>query len=157
MALAQVSLLPQPCHCPLSSPPHSPAQPLPLQSPCAAPGRTGTKHLWRAALDVSCLGLVTLGSLPGEWLSQDSKCHLCMFVTTQAGNSSEQAMPQAMRQACLSSWLDREKVRTGNGASGPRVCQGWRDEPGKASQQRCTKWAGPLPLRSSDRMWAKQR
>lgn len=54
-------------------------------------------------------GLATLGSLPGEWLSQDSKCHLCMFVTTQAGNSSEQAMPQAMRQACLSSWLDREK------------------------------------------------
>ncbi|XP_004437277.1 PREDICTED: pulmonary surfactant-associated protein B isoform X2 [Ceratotherium simum simum] len=53
--------------------------------------------------------LATLGSLPGEWLPQDSKCRLCVLVTTQAGNSSEQAMPQAMRQACLSSWLDRQK------------------------------------------------
>lgn len=55
------------------------------------------------------MGLAALGALPGEWLPQDSKCHLCMFVTTQAGNSSEQARPQAMRQACLSSWLDRQK------------------------------------------------
>lgn len=34
-----------------------------------------------------------------------------MSVTTQAGNSSEQAIPQAMLQACVGSWLDREKVR----------------------------------------------
>ncbi|KAI4547120.1 hypothetical protein MG293_003675, partial [Ovis ammon polii] len=53
--------------------------------------------------------LPALGSLPGEWLPQDSECQLCMFVTTQAGNSSEQAMPQAMRQACLGTWLDRQK------------------------------------------------
>lgn len=85
-------------------------------------------------MTLSCLGLAALGALPGEWLPQDSNCHLCMFVTTQAGNSSEQAMPQAMRQACLSSWLDRQKVRTGNGASGHRVCLGWKDEPGKSSQ-----------------------
>nr|XP_035973291.1 pulmonary surfactant-associated protein B isoform X2 [Halichoerus grypus] len=50
-----------------------------------------------------------LESLPGEWLPQESECHVCMFVSTQAGNSSEQAMPQAIRQACLSSWLDRQK------------------------------------------------
>ncbi|XP_030878034.1 pulmonary surfactant-associated protein B isoform X2 [Leptonychotes weddellii] len=50
-----------------------------------------------------------LESLPGEWLPQESECHVCMFVTTQAGNSSEQAMPQAIPQACLSSWLDRQK------------------------------------------------
>ncbi|KAK2502510.1 hypothetical protein MC885_002590 [Smutsia gigantea] len=54
-------------------------------------------------------GFTALGSLPGEWLPQDSKCRLCMLVTTQAGNSSEQATPQAIRQACLSSWLDRQK------------------------------------------------
>ncbi|XP_017529790.1 pulmonary surfactant-associated protein B isoform X1 [Manis javanica] len=54
-------------------------------------------------------GFTALGSLPGEWLPQDSKCRLCVLVTTQAGNSSEQAMPQAMRQVCLSSWLDRQK------------------------------------------------
>ncbi|XP_046516356.1 pulmonary surfactant-associated protein B isoform X3 [Equus quagga] len=53
--------------------------------------------------------LTALGSLPGKWLSQDSKCQLCLFVTTQARNSSMQAMPQAMRQACLGSWLDRQK------------------------------------------------
>ncbi|XP_008527489.2 pulmonary surfactant-associated protein B isoform X1 [Equus przewalskii] len=53
--------------------------------------------------------LTALGSLPGKWLSQDSKCQLCLFVTTQARNSSTQAMPQAMRQACLGSWLDRQK------------------------------------------------
>ncbi|XP_021553402.1 pulmonary surfactant-associated protein B [Neomonachus schauinslandi] len=50
-----------------------------------------------------------LESLPGEWLPQESECHVCMFVTTQAGNSSEEAMPQAIPQACLSSWLDRQK------------------------------------------------
>ncbi|XP_039708466.1 pulmonary surfactant-associated protein B isoform X1 [Pteropus medius] len=54
-------------------------------------------------------GLTALGSLPGEWLPQDSQCHLCMFVTTQAGNSSEQTAPEAMRQACLGSWMDRQK------------------------------------------------
>ncbi|XP_075857058.1 pulmonary surfactant-associated protein B isoform X1 [Microcebus murinus] len=53
--------------------------------------------------------LTALGSLPGEWLPQDSECRLCMSVATQARNSSEQAMPQAMRQACLGSWLDRQK------------------------------------------------
>ncbi|XP_047637571.1 pulmonary surfactant-associated protein B isoform X1 [Phacochoerus africanus] len=53
--------------------------------------------------------LTGLGSLPGEWLPQDSECQLCMFVTTQAENSSEQAVPQAMRQACLGSWLDKQK------------------------------------------------
>ncbi|XP_072623171.1 pulmonary surfactant-associated protein B isoform X3 [Vulpes vulpes] len=50
-----------------------------------------------------------LASLPSEWSPQESKCQLCMFVTTQAGNHSEQATPQAIRQACLSSWLDRQK------------------------------------------------
>lgn len=34
-----------------------------------------------------------------------------MSVTTQARNSSEQAIPQALLQACVSSWLDREKVQ----------------------------------------------
>ncbi|XP_045405957.1 pulmonary surfactant-associated protein B isoform X2 [Lemur catta] len=53
--------------------------------------------------------LAALGSLPGEWLPQDAECRLCMSVATQARNSSEQAMPQAMRQACLGSWLDRQK------------------------------------------------
>ncbi|XP_016057243.1 PREDICTED: pulmonary surfactant-associated protein B [Miniopterus natalensis] len=53
--------------------------------------------------------VTALGSLPGEWLPQDSKCRFCVFVTTQAGNSSEQAMPQAMHQACLHFWLDRQK------------------------------------------------
>nr|AIA98491.1 pulmonary surfactant protein B [Sigmodon hispidus] len=40
---------------------------------------------------------------------QDTECHLCKFVITQARNTSEQAMPQAMRQACLGFWLDRQK------------------------------------------------
>uniref|UniRef100_G1L6C9 Pulmonary surfactant-associated protein B n=1 Tax=Ailuropoda melanoleuca TaxID=9646 RepID=G1L6C9_AILME len=53
--------------------------------------------------------LTALESLPGERLPQESDCHVCMLVTTQAGNSSEQAMPQAIRQACLNSWLDRQK------------------------------------------------
>ncbi|XP_017711793.1 pulmonary surfactant-associated protein B isoform X6 [Rhinopithecus roxellana] len=48
---------------------------------------------------------------PGEWLPQDSECRLCMSVTTQARNSSEQAIPQALLQACVSSWLDREKCK----------------------------------------------
>lgn len=54
-------------------------------------------------------GLTPLGFLPGEWLQQDPKCRFCEFVTTQAGNSSEQAMPQAMHQACLRFSLDRQK------------------------------------------------
>ncbi|XP_026927855.1 pulmonary surfactant-associated protein B isoform X1 [Acinonyx jubatus] len=53
--------------------------------------------------------LTALESLPGEWLPEESTCHLCMFVTSQAGNSSGPAMLQAIRQACLSSWLDRQK------------------------------------------------
>ncbi|GAB5569796.1 pulmonary surfactant-associated protein B isoform X1 [Prionailurus iriomotensis] len=53
--------------------------------------------------------LTALESLPGEWLPEESTCHLCMFVTSQAGNSSGPAMLQAIRQACLSSWPDRQK------------------------------------------------
>ncbi|KAM4804463.1 pulmonary surfactant-associated protein B [Urocitellus parryii] len=53
--------------------------------------------------------LPALGSLPDEWLPPASQCQFCVSVTTQAWNSSEQATPQAMRQACLRSWLDREK------------------------------------------------
>lgn len=51
-----------------------------------------------------------------------------MFVTTQAGNSSEQAMPQAMRQACLGTWLDKQKVRGRRvgGGSEPRGCPRWK-------------------------------
>ncbi|KAM5227270.1 pulmonary surfactant-associated protein B [Ctenodactylus gundi] len=57
------------------------------------------------------LAFPTLGSLQKDWLPQDSECQLCMSVTAQAWNSSEQARPQAMRQACLSSWLDRQKCK----------------------------------------------
>uniref|UniRef100_A0A8C3VSU9 Surfactant protein B n=1 Tax=Catagonus wagneri TaxID=51154 RepID=A0A8C3VSU9_9CETA len=53
--------------------------------------------------------LTALVSRPGEWLPQDSECQLCMSVTARAGNSSKQAVPQAMRQACLGSWLDKQK------------------------------------------------
>ncbi|XP_059044252.1 pulmonary surfactant-associated protein B isoform X3 [Mustela lutreola] len=53
--------------------------------------------------------LPALESLPEEWSPEEPECHVCMFVTTQAGNSSEQAVPQAIRQACLSPWLDRQK------------------------------------------------
>ncbi|KAM7079144.1 pulmonary surfactant-associated protein B isoform 1-T5 [Molossus nigricans] len=55
------------------------------------------------------LGLSAPGPLPGEWLPQDPECRLCVSVITQAGNSSEQAVPQAMRQACLRFWMDRQK------------------------------------------------
>ncbi|XP_045049820.2 pulmonary surfactant-associated protein B [Desmodus rotundus] len=48
-------------------------------------------------------------SLWGEWTPEDSKCQVCVSVTTQAGNSSEQAVPQAMRQACLGFQNDRQK------------------------------------------------
>ncbi|XP_062934823.1 pulmonary surfactant-associated protein B [Cynocephalus volans] len=53
--------------------------------------------------------LTALQSLPGDWLPQDKECRLCMSMATQAGNSSEKATAQAMRQACLGSWLDRQK------------------------------------------------
>ncbi|XP_070335652.1 pulmonary surfactant-associated protein B isoform X1 [Odocoileus virginianus] len=73
--------------------------------------------------------LPALGSLPGEWLPQDSECQLCVFVTTQAGNSSEQAMPQAMRQACLGTWLDKQKCEQFVEEHAPRlqtlVSSGW--------------------------------
>ncbi|KAF4016393.1 hypothetical protein G4228_007677 [Cervus hanglu yarkandensis] len=73
--------------------------------------------------------LPALGSLPGEWLPQDSECQLCVFVTTQAGNSSEQAMPQAMRQACLGTWLDKQKCERFVEEHAPRlqtlVSSGW--------------------------------
>ncbi|XP_060043194.1 pulmonary surfactant-associated protein B [Erinaceus europaeus] len=55
--------------------------------------------------DISDPALTTLGSLPGDWPPQDSKCQLCMLVTTQAGNSSS----QALRQACLDNWPNRQK------------------------------------------------
>ncbi|XP_077605233.1 pulmonary surfactant-associated protein B, partial [Crocuta crocuta] len=54
-------------------------------------------------------GLTALEPLPGEWLPEESTCRLCMFVASQAGNSSGPAMLQATSQACLSSWLDRQK------------------------------------------------
>ncbi|XP_057597955.1 pulmonary surfactant-associated protein B [Hippopotamus amphibius kiboko] len=65
--------------------------------------------------------LTTLGSLPGEWLPQDSECQLCLFVATQAGKSREQAMPQAMRQACLGSRLDTEKCKQFVEQRGPQL------------------------------------
>ena len=75
-----------------------------------------------------------------------------MFVTTQAGNSSEQAMPQAMRQACLGTWLDRQKVRGrragGLGTQELPKGEGWVQD--KFPRQRYTEWAGLLPLRCSD-------
>ncbi|XP_036292046.1 pulmonary surfactant-associated protein B [Pipistrellus kuhlii] len=54
-------------------------------------------------------GLTPRGLLPGEWLQQDSQCRFCEFVAARAGNSSEQAVPQAVRQACLRFWTDRQK------------------------------------------------
>ncbi|XP_073906222.1 pulmonary surfactant-associated protein B isoform X2 [Castor canadensis] len=53
--------------------------------------------------------LPALESPTEEWLLQDSECQLCMSVITQAWNSSEQTIPQAMRQTCLGSGLDRQK------------------------------------------------
>ncbi|MCQ7855584.1 hypothetical protein NP245_24120, partial [Salmonella enterica] len=53
--------------------------------------------------------LPAVGSLTEDWLLPDSECHLCMTVTSQARNSSQQATPQAMRQACLRFWMDRQK------------------------------------------------
>uniref|UniRef100_A0A5F9CGG1 Pulmonary surfactant-associated protein B n=1 Tax=Oryctolagus cuniculus TaxID=9986 RepID=A0A5F9CGG1_RABIT len=51
----------------------------------------------------------TLEALPGEWLPQDPECRLCMSVTTQARNISEQTRPQAVYHACLSSQLDKQE------------------------------------------------
>ncbi|XP_029793591.1 pulmonary surfactant-associated protein B isoform X2 [Suricata suricatta] len=53
--------------------------------------------------------LSALEPLPGEWLPEESTCRLCMLVTSQAGSTSGPAMLQAIRQTCLSSWLDRQK------------------------------------------------
>ncbi|XP_076423043.1 pulmonary surfactant-associated protein B isoform X2 [Peromyscus maniculatus bairdii] len=53
--------------------------------------------------------LPALESLTEEGPLQDTKCHLCKSVIARAWNASEQAMPQAMRQACLRFWLDRQK------------------------------------------------
>ncbi|KAM4866593.1 pulmonary surfactant-associated protein B [Thomomys bottae] len=55
--------------------------------------------------------LPALGSLAEDGLLQDSECQLCMSVTTQAWNSSEQAMPQAMYQACLNYSSDKQKCK----------------------------------------------
>ncbi|XP_033621076.1 pulmonary surfactant-associated protein B [Fukomys damarensis] len=63
----------------------------------------------RCSMENSAGPVLPVLSLPEEWLSKNSECHLCMSVTTQAWNSSEQARPQAMRQACLSFPLDRQK------------------------------------------------
>lgn len=123
--LAQVSLLPQPPPTAHSSLPLPLAlhRPPPPQSPHTAPSRTGTEFLCGAVFTVSSLVLTALESLPGEWLPEESTCHLCMFVTSQAGNSSGPAMLQAIRQACLSSWPDRQKVRDRHvGDWGPWAC-----------------------------------
>nr|XP_019570113.1 PREDICTED: pulmonary surfactant-associated protein B isoform X1 [Rhinolophus sinicus]XP_019570114.1 PREDICTED: pulmonary surfactant-associated protein B isoform X1 [Rhinolophus sinicus]XP_019570116.1 PREDICTED: pulmonary surfactant-associated protein B isoform X1 [Rhinolophus sinicus] len=98
--------------------------------------------------DGSEMGLAALGALPGEWLPQDSKCHLCMFVTTKAGNSSEQAMPQAMRQACLSSWLDRQKceqfVEQQSSQLQSLVSRGWDARAACQALGACAAALGPL-------------
>jgi hypothetical protein len=58
-----------------------------------------------------------------------------MSVITQAWNSSEQTIPQAMRQTCLGSGLDRQKVCSGH-IQGLYVVG---VEPEKALQARDTK------------------
>ncbi|KAM6180305.1 pulmonary surfactant-associated protein B [Erethizon dorsatum] len=63
----------------------------------------------RCSMENSAGPVLPALSLSEEWLTQDSECHLCVSVTTRAWNSSEQARPQAMRQACLSSPLGRQK------------------------------------------------
>ncbi|XP_053445326.1 pulmonary surfactant-associated protein B [Nycticebus coucang] len=72
-------------------------------------GRVLPQLVCGLVLRCSSMDITGPGSLPGQWLPQDSECHLCVSVATQAQNSSEQAMPQAMNQACLGSWLDRQK------------------------------------------------
>ncbi|KAK7806600.1 hypothetical protein U0070_017205 [Myodes glareolus] len=42
-------------------------------------------------------------------IDPDTECQLCKAVITRAWNTSEEAMPQTMRQACLRFWLDRQK------------------------------------------------
>ncbi|KAB0403041.1 hypothetical protein E2I00_018775 [Balaenoptera physalus] len=118
-------------------------------------------HVVPLVVPLQCTTLTALGSLPGEWLPQDTECQLCVSVTTQAGKSSEQAMPQAMRQACLGSWLDRQKVRGRHSRGlGPRGCQWWRVEPRKDFPARDTlRYFPPTAvkeLRQADGMWAKQ-
>lgn len=94
--------------------------PPPPQSPCTH--RAG-QEVRGGVLTVFSLGLTALEPLPGEWLPEESTCRLCMFVASQAGNSSGPAMLQAMSQACLSSWLDRQKVWDGHmGDWGPWAC-----------------------------------
>nr|P22355.1 RecName: Full=Pulmonary surfactant-associated protein B; Short=SP-B; AltName: Full=Pulmonary surfactant-associated proteolipid SPL(Phe); Flags: Precursor [Rattus norvegicus]CAA32885.1 pulmonary surfactant-associated protein SP-B, precursor [Rattus norvegicus] len=53
--------------------------------------------------------LPALEPLIEKWPLQDTECHFCKSVINQAWNTSEQAMPQAMHQACLRFWLDRQK------------------------------------------------
>ncbi|XP_051010680.1 pulmonary surfactant-associated protein B isoform X2 [Acomys russatus] len=53
--------------------------------------------------------LPALEPLIEEWPLQATECHFCKSVVSQAWNTSEQAMPQAMHQACLRFWLDRQK------------------------------------------------
>lgn len=122
-----------PAHCPLSSPL---PWPLPRWSPSSCTSEDRNWMPLQSNLDSFSLGFTALGSLSGEWLPQDSKCRLCVLVTTQAGNSSEQAMPQAMRQVCLSSWLDRQKVwGRPAGYLGPWAYPQWRAEPRKGSPE----------------------
>lgn len=128
---------PTPAHRPLPPPP-LPCTALSLSGPCALLQQGQELNILLGGLDLFFSPALTgLGSLPGEWLPQDSECQLCMFVTTQAENSSEQAVPQAMRQACLGSWLDKQKVRGGQeagaGGLGPRGCPQKRVEPRKDS------------------------
>lgn len=59
--------------------------------------------------DVIGPALPALEPLIEEWPLQDTECHFCKSVINQAWNTSEQAMPQAMHQACLRFWLDRQK------------------------------------------------
>ncbi|XP_069845247.1 pulmonary surfactant-associated protein B-like isoform X5 [Dipodomys merriami] len=65
----------------------------------------------RVDLAIFSLAPPALGSLAEEGLLQDSECQLCVSVTTQAWNSSEQAMPQAMHQACLNYSSDKQKCK----------------------------------------------
>lgn len=60
--------------------------------------------------NIFSLALPALEPLIEEWPLQDTECHFCKSVINQAWNTSEQAMPQAMHQACLRFWLDRQKV-----------------------------------------------
>ncbi|XP_048209510.1 pulmonary surfactant-associated protein B isoform X2 [Perognathus longimembris pacificus] len=64
----------------------------------------------RCTTDGVVPALPALGSLAEDGLLQeDSECQLCMSVTAQARNSSEQTMPQAMHQACLNYSSDKQK------------------------------------------------